>query len=97
MPPTPFQIEDERTYQRLLAMLPPTCSRALDDYIQQHRPTGGFLRSVITNDLKGAVYHADDTNKDLLPVYVTILYNHAPGACWGSQQAYDAWVKEFTQ
>ncbi len=61
-------------------------------YIEEHCTVGNFLYCVITNDLKGAVSHADSRNKAALVDWVQFFYNQAPAACWGSTERYDAWV-----
>lgn len=55
---------------------------------------GGFLGAVICNDLVGAVARADDENIRLLPEYVRVFYNHAPGNCWGSRERLDQWARD---
>ena len=61
-------------------------------YITKGIPTGDFLRAVISNDLKTAVGRADDENIKALAAYVSFFYMNAPSGCWGSPQAYDAWL-----
>ena len=58
-------------------------------------PPGDFLSAVIDNDLKGAVAHADDTNKDLLSNYVGWFYNHAPSGSWGFTGAVAKWSEKL--
>lgn len=60
-------------------------------HIEQRRPVGTFLTAVLSNDLYTAVRHADDSNRDLLRVYVDWLYNNAPPACYGSAEKVAAW------
>lgn len=70
------------------------------EYVFAGRPVGNFLTAVFSNDLKQACDRADDTNKHLLYEYVFFLYNHAPRACWGSEQNVLTWMShrgmEFT-
>lgn len=54
---------------------------------------GDFLQSIISNDLKAAIAHADDTNMWLLPVYVMFFYNYTPAACQGSRGAMLDWTR----
>ena len=63
----------------------------LVDYIVDGIPTGGFLRAILTNDLKAACYAADDANKGCIYDYVFFLVNHAPAACWGSPERVKHW------
>jgi hypothetical protein len=55
---------------------------------------GHFLRSVIDNDLKGAILNADDVNIFRLTAYVHFFYNAAPVGCWGSKEKADKWHNE---
>jgi hypothetical protein len=65
---------------------------ALEEYVLNGRPTGGFLRAVITDSLQDAVGRADKSNAKILSTYILWLVNHTPAACWGSPEAYDNWV-----
>lgn len=65
---------------------------SLDRYIDSRLPVGDFLRSVLENDLKGAVGRADSVNLYVIPAYVAYLYNRAPAECWGSPAAVNAWL-----
>lgn len=60
-------------------------------HIEQRRPVGTFLTAVLSNDLYTAVRHADDTNRDLLHVYVNWLYMNAPPGSYGSAEQVQAW------
>jgi hypothetical protein len=65
---------------------------ALSEYAFNGRPVGDFLRHVISNDLMGAVGHADADNMRNLPAFTAWLYNEAPALCHGSRERYDAWL-----
>jgi hypothetical protein len=69
-------------------------AEALDAYINEHRPVGGFLKAVISNDLFSAVALADSENMNLIGFYCRFLYNHAPSPCWGSRERYEAWISQ---
>ena len=56
---------------------------------------GGFLSSVIDNDLKEACGRADDTNRHCLFDYILWFYNHAPSGTWGFAGAVHKYLKEF--
>lgn len=62
-------------------------------YIYEGRPTGGFLKAVINNDLKAACAKADKDNMANLPAIIAYLYNYAPSECWGFYDAYDDWIQ----
>jgi len=75
--------------------IPEYMQDAIIAYYEVGRPPGDFLCAVINNDLRGAVSHADDTNKLHLHSYMLWFYNHAPAGTWGFEGAVDKWVKEF--
>jgi len=62
-------------------------------WVENGIPPGHFLTAVLCNDLREACTRADDQNIHLIPEYVSWLYNHAPGQCWGSPERFDAWQK----
>ena len=70
---------------------------ALVQYIEEGRPTGDFLRAVLSNQLAESFARADDENERAIPALVRWLYNRAPGPCWGSPGAYAHWVRKGTE
>lgn len=52
---------------------------------------GGFLNSIVVNDLAGAMGRADHINKEKIPDYVSFFYNDAPSGCWGSHEKASIW------
>lgn len=56
-----------------------------------YRP-GGFLSAVLCNDLSRAFASADDHNIAMMPAIVSFLHNNVPAVCWGSPQAFEAWL-----
>jgi hypothetical protein len=40
---------------------------------------GHFLTALITNDLRGTFNRADETNRELIPEWLTWTWNYAPG------------------
>jgi len=73
--------------------IPERMMNGMQLYIEEHYPTGDFLRSVLCNDLRSAIDRADDENIANLPAYIGFLYNQAPSDCWGSKEKYEAWIK----
>lgn len=61
-------------------------------YAQEHRPVGGFLEAVLSNDLFDACGRADAQNKAALTDIVSYVWNELPGHCWGSREKYAAWI-----
>ena len=62
-------------------------------YIADGVPPGGFLCAVVCNDLRGAFERADSESSVALHAIVAFMYNHAPSACWGSQQRMVEWIQ----
>lgn len=62
-------------------------------YFEQGVPLGGFLSSLISNDLKETCARADDINRYRIFDYVQFLYCYAPAPAWGTPEAYEGWIK----
>ncbi len=73
--------------------IPPYMRPALFSFLTHGRRPGDFLFSLLSNDLRLAVSHADDTNGNLLCEYCRFLYNNAPTGSWGSLKKVEAWIK----
>ena len=58
---------------------------------------GDFLTAVIRNDLREAVWQADDENIHLISTYVSFFYNEAPSLCSGNNRRVDEWHKARQQ
>ena len=74
-------------------LVPPNTAESLRAYIETGRPTGGFLKAVLSNDLFGAYARADVENVAALPALVRWVYNNAPRLCWGSEDRVEDWMK----
>lgn len=70
---------------------------SLDAYAKEGRPTGGFLRAVLANDLMGAAGHADRENSLALTEICAYVYNELPASCHGSYPTVDAWIKRMAE
>jgi hypothetical protein len=87
--------EDAEIREKLeQADLPSYVKGRLLAYIMDGESVGHFLTSVLSNNLKDAVGHADDNNLICLPQYVRFLFNYAPAPCWGSPEAVTAWIEQ---
>ena len=73
-------------------MIPSAIQRGIYNYRYHHHPVGGFLTSVLENDLCGAVMRADPDSKDALLEIVQHLHNEMPGNAWGSKALVKAWL-----
>jgi hypothetical protein len=78
----------------MIDMIPEPTRAALDRYVDHQILPGGFLMSVLSNNLFSAVARADNENLEALPELVRYIYNHCPSACWGSEGKVYEWVKE---
>lgn len=77
-------------------MIPERIKRALDLYATEHRPTGGFCRSVLENDLLDGVCHADEESFAALREIVRYVHCDLPSECHGSREAVMAWLNMHT-
>jgi hypothetical protein len=66
---------------------------SLDAYVSTGRPTGGFLESVLCNNLMEAVGRADPYNLRTLHQICSYIYNELPANCHGSAEIVRAWYE----
>ena len=79
--------------RRLIESQVPWGLRAgLIEYIAARRPTGHFLRAVLSNDLREACARGDPVSCAHLSELVFFLFNYAPAHCWGSADHVDRWL-----
>ena len=74
-------------------MLPTRTKDAIDRYVNDHRPVGGFLTAVLSNDLAGSFWKADEENRANLFHIMAYCWNEIPAPCWGSPEKVKAWLK----
>lgn len=74
--------------------IPDYMASGIRRYIDEGIAPGQFLTAVITNNLRNAVWYADDENQANLPAYIAYFYNEAPASCWGSPEKMGAWLTE---
>lgn len=91
----PFNREAMTALMRKMILfgVPEHDHESLAGYIQHGVPTGDFLRCFLDNDLQGALARADAENRHAFFQIGNFLWNEAPGACWGAEGRFDAWVK----
>lgn len=70
---------------------------SLELYITKGYKPGGFLTSVLENDLTGAVGRADHINIKRLPDIVKYIYNNIPSNVWGSRAIVEKHLKSFNK
>ena len=67
---------------------------ALENYLMYGFEPGGFLTSVLANDLYLAVGRADHWNKDNLPEIVKEILFRMPNMSYGSYAAVKDWCRD---
>lgn len=72
--------------------IPKRITESIDRYVKTGALPGGFLRAVISNDLKNAIGSADDENKAVLDLIVMYMTWETPSKCWGSIVKMDNWA-----
>ncbi len=77
-----------------ISALPSHMYDAMLRWIEYGIYPGGFLTSVLKNDLVGAVSRADHINMHRIPDYVRYLFNDAPSGCWGGPDKVRAWHEQ---
>ena len=78
-------------------LLPESLRAGARRYIEEGKPPGSFLRAVIHNNLRMAICRADSDNRAQLNDIVMFWHWEAPGNCWGSHDAFEAWVERGGQ
>lgn len=66
---------------------------ALERYVEQGIPPGGFLMAVLTNDLMEAMGRADSNNRQVLFEITGLIYNEFPADCWRHPERIKAWIQ----
>ena len=74
-------------------LVPEHLRPGLFKWIEFGCPVGGFLTSVLENDLGEAVVKADEDSMSSLWSLIIFLYNWSPPDCWGSSEKVKAWAE----
>lgn len=64
---------------------------AIDRWVNDACPMGGFINAVLENNLKEALGRADEDAYHNIRDIVKYLYNEVPAGCWGSRERVKAW------
>ena len=72
--------------------IPPLVRKALDNYVFNHWPVGGFVTACLENNFVQAVALADERSFEALKVIARHCYNELPSECWGSPEKVRAWL-----
>lgn len=80
-------------WQKYLDTLPEHMRSGISDYVERGIPPGGFLTSVLCNDLKGAFMRADEMNKRHMNEWAQFMYFYMPSVCQGSLDKVTDWIE----
>lgn len=75
------------------SQIPEHMIEGLEGYLEYGWEPGGFLYSILTNDLRGAVKRADIKNRFILLTWVDFCLGELPGKSWGSPEAVAYWMR----
>ena len=75
--------------------IPTHTQGALTRYVKEGMYPGGFLESVLSNDLFGAIGQADRENTAALRDIVMFVYNEVPSNAWGSKEKVYRYSEKF--
>ena len=67
---------------------------SLYQYAEEGRPTGGFLRAVLENNLMEAFGRADEKNRVVLEYIIQVVYWTLPSPCWGNPEKVNQWIEQ---
>lgn len=76
------------------SIIPERIMKNLLAYVDHGQPVGGFLTSVLSNDLFKSVVRADDEILPLLPLLVHFIHWELPMTCHGSLEHVENWIKK---
>jgi hypothetical protein len=74
-------------------LCPSVVRNSIDAFVQLGRPTGDFVKAVLSNDLDGAIFRADPINLLMLPHIVAYVRDHVPIGVCGSREAVAAHIE----
>jgi len=72
--------------------IPDNTRGALERYVFQRLQPGGFLTSVLANNLSESVARADEGNRQALFDIVKFIYNELPGNACGNPVKVKEWL-----
>jgi hypothetical protein len=73
--------------------IPDYMMQAMEEYVENGRPLGGFLMGLFSNDLFGAMKSADSNSVKHLRDYCMYVWNEVPHSCHGSREIVINWCK----
>lgn len=78
---------------KIKQVVPEHTKEALERYVHDGISPGGFLLSVLRNDLMGAYGRADNLNIKNMFAIVKYVYNDIPRSAHGSEEAIENWIE----
>lgn len=81
------------TLHRKYPKVPEHTIGGLKRYVESRIMPGDFLYNVLSNNLSGAIKHADQANERALIDIVKFCYWEIPVVSWGSPEKVEAWLK----
>lgn len=86
--------EDDKQFPHIdYSELPEHMRKSMEGYIEYGHEIGGFMFSILTNDLRGAVKRADIHNRFVLLAWIDFCLGELPSNSWGSVERVTAWMK----
>jgi len=73
--------------------IPVTLKIAIENYVKKHIPPNKFLRAVLENDLRAAVFHSDQRVGSLIPEIVRFVHLNVPLSAFGSHSRVGSWLE----
>lgn len=74
--------------------VPDHTAETIENYLIRGYHPGGFVSSVLSNDLFGACTSCDHINKQAIVDIVKWVACMVPSASWGSRQAIADWIED---
>ena len=75
--------------------VPEKTRETIENYIQKGWHPGSFVKSVLANDLVGAILKADDNNLMSIKEIVEYVYWCVPSDVWGSYEEVNKHLNKF--
>ena len=72
-------------------LIPPRMWEGIAAYVNDRRPTGGFLTQCLENKLQAAL-SGDAENQAAILGWAQFLTYYLPSECWGSEAKVTAWL-----
>jgi hypothetical protein len=84
---------ERKTKEELEELIPDYTRAALERYVDDKCPTGGFLYSVLAGfDWEDCIGRADSENKAAFPYICDYINRFMPADCWGSPEKVNTWL-----